>query len=149
MDARSMSLRIFSGATAVSFLCLVLIFSVTGLAAQCVNRDDLSQAARAAKQIDEALQPGEFILIMKGLTFYFRERGGHGELNGVVVVDERDPRMSLTLLAEHARVVLQDGGVYLSMDDGQIMRGPPGKPAVPVATFQSYLHELIRLAGPR
>jgi lipopolysaccharide export system permease protein len=102
-----------------------------------------------ADVIGQILQPGQFSAIEKGLTFHIRDRDNSGELYGMMMHDERDPRTAMTLLAEHGHIMEQDGRSYIMMYDGHIQRHQAGNPDVNIVSFQSYLYDLSQLTGER
>ena len=65
--------------------------------------------------ISQVLQPGRFSSPEDGLTFHIRDRSMNGDLLGLLVHDERDPKRVTTYLAERGRILTNDDGV-LSRD---------------------------------
>ena len=56
------------------------------------------------------LQDGAFNPIGNGVTAYIRERGPNGELRGILVHDQRDPKRPVTVMAEQGVLLAGDGG---------------------------------------
>ncbi len=54
-------------------------------------------------------RPGNFNDITDGLTFYARERGDNGALEGILMHDVRKPDIPVTIMAERGQVVEKDG----------------------------------------
>ena len=75
-----------------------------------------------ADLISQVLQPGRFSSPEVGLTFHIRDRSMDGDLLGLLVQDERDPRQVMSYLAEKGRIISNDDGSYLVMFDGYVHR---------------------------
>jgi len=75
-----------------------------------------------ADLISQVLQPGRFSSAEAGLTFHIRDRSPAGELLGLLVHDERDPKQVMSYLAERGRIFSNDDGSYLVMFDGYVHR---------------------------
>lgn len=75
-----------------------------------------------ADLISQVLQPGRFSSAETGLTFHIRDRSPSGELLGLLVHDERDPKQVMSFLAERGRILSNDEGSYLVMFDGYVHR---------------------------
>jgi lipopolysaccharide export system permease protein len=76
-----------------------------------------------ADLISQVLQPGRFSSPETGLTFHIRDRSLNGDLLGLLVQDERDPKQVMSYLAEKGRIISNDdGGSYLVMFDGYVHR---------------------------
>ncbi len=75
-----------------------------------------------ADLISQVIQPGRFSSPETGLTFHIRDRAPNGELLGLLVHDERDPKQVMSYLAERGRIINNDDGSYLVMFDGYVQR---------------------------
>lgn len=75
-----------------------------------------------ADLISQVLQPGRFSSPERGLTLHIRDRSPTGELLGLLIHDERDPKQVMSYLAERARILSNDEGSYLIMFDGYVHR---------------------------
>src|SRR5690606_33785532 len=64
------------------------------------------------------LQDGVFNEIEEGLTVYVRERVGDGDLLGIMVHDQRDPKRPVTIMAKRGALVRAPGGTMVVMGDG-------------------------------
>ena len=93
----------------VPYFALAVVVSVSVLAA---NIFVIPKAARLLNEyvskvradlLSQVMQPGEFTDLEPGLTFHMRDKGKDGELLGVVVRDERDPKMATTVVADSGR----------------------------------------------
>jgi lipopolysaccharide export system permease protein len=135
------------------YLYLAILVSLMVLA---VNAFVLPQSMRTLKDyitqvrtdiISQVAQPGQFTSVEKGLTFHIRDKSQDGELLGLMVHDERNPKQVMTYLAERGRILQQNGGSYLIMYAGHIHRQTEGKPEVNIISFESYLFDVGQLAG--
>jgi lipopolysaccharide export system permease protein len=94
--------------------------------------------------LSQVIQPGRFSSPEPKLTFHIRERSLNGELLGLVMHDQRDPKLSQAYLAERGNIIKQGSAAYLLMSDGHIVRRlDPQKPADIVA-FKTYAIDLNR-----
>ena len=59
-----------------------------------------------ADLISQVLQPGRFSSPEGGLTFHIRDRSPNGDLLGLLVHDERDPKQVMSYLAERGRIII-------------------------------------------
>ncbi len=75
-----------------------------------------------ADLISQVLQPGRFSSAEAGLTFHIRDRSPSGELLGLLIHDERDPKQVMSFLAERGRILSNEQGSYLVMFDGYVHR---------------------------
>jgi len=75
-----------------------------------------------ADLISQVIQPGRFSSPERGLTLHIRDRSPTGELLGLLVHDERDPKQVMSYLAERGRILSNDEGSYLIMFDGYVHR---------------------------
>jgi lipopolysaccharide export system permease protein len=75
-----------------------------------------------ADLISQVLQPGRFSSPENGLTFHIRDRSPNGELLGLLIHDERDPKQVMSYLAERGQIISNDDGAYLVMFDGYVQR---------------------------
>ena len=64
------------------------------------------------------LQEGVFRTLSDNITVYVRERGGNGELRGILVHDSRDPKRPVTMMAERGALVQSDNGPRVVMVNG-------------------------------
>ena len=94
--------------------------------------------------LSQVIQPGRFSSPEPKLTFHIRERALNGDLLGLVMHDQRDPKLSQSYLAERGVIVKQDPTAYLVMTDGHIVRrSDPAKPPE-IIEFKSYAIDLNR-----
>jgi lipopolysaccharide export system permease protein len=75
-----------------------------------------------ADLISQVIQPGRFSSPEAGLTFHIRDRSPNGDLLGLLVHDERDPKQVMSYLAERGRIISSKDGAFLVMFDGYVQR---------------------------
>ncbi len=103
--------------------------------------------------LTQVIQPGRFSSPEPGLTFHVRERTSDGTLLGLVMHDLREKKLTQSYLAEKGVLVKDEGGAYLFMTDGHILRRDGGI-TVPtqIIAFDKYAVDLDQLedrrAGP-
>jgi len=101
-----------------------------------------------ADLISQVLQPGRFSSPEHGLTFHIRDRSPTGELLGLLIHDERDPKQVMSYLAKRARIVSNDEGSYLIMFDGYVQRfdADDKDKAVQTVAFDQNMIDISQLA---
>ena len=101
-----------------------------------------------ADLISQVLQPGRFSSPEGGLTFHIRDRSPNGDLLGLLVHDERDPKQVMSYLAERGRIISNDEGSYLVMFDGYVQRfnEEDVSKAVRIIAFDQNMLDLSELA---
>lgn len=149
-----------SGATVWRVLKPYLVLAVLVAAAIWTTNAWLTpQAMRTLRElliqvrsdvVGSALQAGQFAHPEAGFTVHFRARDdATNELLSLVIDDERDPKQSMTYLAERARFVKQDGNrMLLVMRNGNIHRKNPKEHDTHIVTFDSYVFDLSHF-GPK
>jgi lipopolysaccharide export system permease protein len=73
-----------------------------------------------ADLVSQVIQPGRFSSPEAGLTFHIRDRSPNGDLLGLLVHDERDPKQVMSYIAERARIVSNNDGAFLVMFNGYV-----------------------------
>lgn len=105
-------------------------------------RDFITQVR--ADLISQVLQPGRFSSPERGLTFHIRDRTLNGELQGLLVHDERDTNQVMSYLAERGRIITNEDGSYLVMFEGYVHRydGEDKDKAVQIVAFDQNMLDL-------
>ncbi|MGA9603412.1 MAG: LptF/LptG family permease, partial [Methyloceanibacter sp.] len=98
--------------------------------------------------ISQVLQPGRFSSPENGLTFHIRDRSPNGELLGLLIHDERDPKQIMSYLAERGRIINNVDGSYLVMFDGYVERLDTGNAdkAVQIVALDQNMLDLSEFA---
>lgn len=131
-------------------LCLALIVAV---AVSLVNHFAMPWSLKQLRTyiiqmrtdlISQVIQPGRFSSPENNLTFHIRDRDLSGTLLGLVMHDARDEKTVSTYLAERGHIVKQDGGGFLLMEKGHILRRQKTGDPVQVIVFESYAVDLAR-----
>lgn len=132
----------------VPYITLGVIVSGCALAA---NIFVIPKAARLLNEyvskvradlLSQVMQPGEFTDLEPGLTFHMRDKGKNGELLGVVVRDERDPKMATTVVADRGLVLAEGRRSSMELYDGQILRQEADKQDVQIIAFKTYAFDI-------
>ncbi len=94
--------------------------------------------------LTQVIQPGRFTTPEANLTFHIRDRALNGELRGILLHDVRDPKQSLSYLAETGTIIKQGSASYLLMSQGHIVRRPDPNEAAQIIAFERYPIDLDR-----
>ena len=143
-----------SGATiwtiARPLLALALIVS---LAVAAVNHLAMPWSLRLLREyvievrtdlISQVLQPGKFSTAEQNLTFHIRDRAYNGELVGILLHDARDPKQTMSYLAERGLIIKQEPSAFLVMTNGHIIRRTGANEPPQIIAFDSYAVDLDR-----
>jgi len=91
------------------------------------------------------LREGVFTNIGEKMTVYIRQRESSGELLGVLVQDETDPKKHVTMVAERGALVRGDEGPKVLMVNGNRQERDVASGRLSVLYFESYAHDLGRM----
>lgn len=97
------------------------------------------------KFVSSLLQEGAFTTISSKLTIYIGARNQRGEVIGLLIDDERDPRRPVTLLAERGAFAEAGGGSRLIMVNGDRQQYDRETGKLSVLTFDRYVLDLDML----
>jgi lipopolysaccharide export system permease protein len=92
------------------------------------------------------LQPGRFLVMDGSLTMHIRDRLPNGQLRGVLIDDQRDPKERTTIIAEHGDVLVNDRGSYLVLEQGTVHRLASEQRDPTIVHFEQYAFDLTRLS---
>jgi lipopolysaccharide export system permease protein len=92
--------------------------------------------------VSSLLQEGAFTTISEKLTIYIGNRNQRGEVIGVLIDDERDPRRPVTLLAERGAFADSGGAPRLIMVNGNRQEFDRNSGRLTVLTFDRYVLDL-------
>jgi lipopolysaccharide export system permease protein len=95
--------------------------------------------------VSSLVQEGTFTTISDKITFYARSRDDHGDLAGLMINDDRDPRHPVTILAERAAFVDTPSGQRIVMVKGSRQQFDPQTQKLSVLTFDRYTLDLDTL----
>ena len=88
------------------------------------------------------LQEGVFNTLSDGITVYVRERTGDGELQGILVHDNRDPEAPVTMMAERGALIRTEEGPRVIMVNGNRQEVNRGEGKLALLHFDRYTVEL-------
>jgi lipopolysaccharide export system permease protein len=92
--------------------------------------------------VTNIVQPGRFSKFGDKLTLHIRQREPNGQLLGIFIDDQRDPKDRSTLLAERGNIVKTDRSIFLVMENGSAQRHEAGKRDPTIVLFDSYAFDL-------
>jgi lipopolysaccharide export system permease protein len=93
------------------------------------------------------MQEGVFTTLDQGMTIFVREQGSHGELNGIMLNDERDPEKPITMTAEHGALVNTAEGPRIIMVNGNRQQLNRADNTVNFLFFERYTLDIARARG--
>ena len=88
------------------------------------------------------LQEGVFNTLSDGITVYVRERTGDGELQGILVHDNRDPETPVTMMAERGALIRTEAGPRVVMVNGNRQEVNRDQGKLSLLHFDRYTIEL-------
>jgi len=100
-----------------------------------------------ADVITNNLQVGRFIVLEGKLTLHIRDRRSNGQLVGVLIDDQRDPKERISILAEEGDILTNERGTYLVLASGTIQRDEAERRDPAIVRFEQYAFDLSRLSG--
>lgn len=138
--------NVWSVARPLVFLSLLVMLAVS-LVNHFAMPWSLRQLREAIIQVrtnllTQVIQPGKFSSPEQGLTFHIRDRSLDGKLQGLIMNDERDPKQQQSYLAEEGILIEQDGGAYLMMFKGHVVRRAGPKEPAQIIAFDKYVVDL-------
>jgi len=93
--------------------------------------------------VTKILQPGRFIKVFGGtLTLHIRERLPNGQMLGILIDDQRDPKERTTIVADHGDIVKGGRGLLLVLQEGSVQRHETGDRDPALVLFDSYGFDL-------
>jgi lipopolysaccharide export system permease protein len=100
-----------------------------------------------ADLVSNIVQPGRFIQLEQRVTLHIRERRPNGQLLGILIDDQRDPKERATILAEEGQIVKNERGAFLVLENGSVQRHETGQRDPALVTFNSYGFDLTWLSN--
>ena len=94
------------------------------------------------------LQEGAFTTPTNGLTVFIREIGAAGQINGILVHDNRNADEPVTYMAERGIVAQTPAGARLIMENGNVQHSTERGARLSMLQFDSYIFDLDQFAGP-
>ena len=93
------------------------------------------------------LQAGKFNTVSEGITIYVRARSPDGELRGILVHDNRDPKKPVTRMAEFGSLVQSEQGPRAVLINGNSQQIDPDSGRLSLLTFDQYTMDLPQDRG--
>jgi lipopolysaccharide export system permease protein len=100
-----------------------------------------------ADLVGNIVQPGRFSKIEERLTLHIQERLPDGQLRGIFIDDQRDPKERATILAEQGDIVKNERGLILVLENGSVQRHETGQRDPTLVLFDSYGFDLSSLSS--
>ena len=100
-----------------------------------------------ANVVTTILQPGRFTTLENGVTIHIRQRRNNGQLAGIFLDDQRNPKERLSVLAEAGELVDNNKGTFLVLQNGTVQRHEAGERDPAMVTFDRYAFDLSQFAG--
>ena len=100
-----------------------------------------------ADLVSNVIQPGRFTKLEEKLTLHIRERQPNGQLLGILIDDQRNPKERVTVLAETGNIVKNQRGSFLVLQNGSVQRHETGQRDPALVLFDSYGFDLSRLSN--
>lgn len=94
------------------------------------------------------LNEGDFNTPSRGLTVFIRRLSGNGEIQGILVHDNREKRHPITYIAEKGILAQTPAGTRLIMLDGTIETSSKGGAQLQVLHFESDTINMDQFSGP-
>jgi lipopolysaccharide export system permease protein len=103
-----------------------------------------------ADLVGNIVQPGRFSKMEERLTLHIQERKPDGQLRGIFIDDQRDPKERAAILAEQGDIVKNERGLFLVLENGSVQRHETGQRDPTLVLFDSYGFDLSSLSsGPQ
>jgi lipopolysaccharide export system permease protein len=100
--------------------------------------------------VSNVVQPGRFTKLEERLTLHIRERLPNGQLLGILIDDQRNPKERVSILAEKGDIAKNQRGAFLVLENGSVQRHETGQRDPALVLFDSYGFDLSKLAsGPQ
>ena len=93
------------------------------------------------------LKEGVFTQVAAGVTVYVRSRNENGELLGILLHDQRDPKKLVTMMAERGALIQTGERPRVLMVNGNRQESKPGTGQLSLLYFDSYTMEIGGLEG--
>jgi len=97
--------------------------------------------------VTTVLQPGRFLELQPGVTIRLRERRPNGDLYGIFVDDQRNPKERATVFAERGELVERDGATFLVMQNGVAQRQEANQRDPTMVRFDRYAFDLSQFSS--
>jgi lipopolysaccharide export system permease protein len=100
-----------------------------------------------ANVVTNVVQPGRFTSLEWGVTIRLRERRPNGELLGILLDDQRDPKQRVTVFAERGEIVENGNSSFLVMQQGVVQRHEANQRDPTMVLFDRYAFDLSKFSA--
>src|SRR5437868_3286844 len=139
--------RIFAPFLAVGLIVSLLVGTIAFyVSPKCLRELRRWATEVRAEVVTNNVQPGRFAVIEGKLTIHVRDRRANGQMAGIMVDDQRDPKGRMTILAEHGDILTDERGIYLVLENGSLQQQETGKRDPAIVRFKEYAFDLSRLS---
>ena len=141
--------RLFRPFLAVGAIVSLLVLVIAAyVSPRCLRELNYWISQIRADLVTRIVQPGRFVPLAGGaLTLHIRERLPNGQLLGIFIDDQRNPKERVTFLAEQGDIVTRDSGTYLLLADGSVQRQQTGDRDPNIVQFDRYAFDLSQLSS--
>ena len=140
--------RLFRPFLEAAFVVALLVgFVAAYLSPKCLQELRQWAAQVRADLVTNIVQPGRFITIERGLVFHLRERLQNGQLLGLFIDDQRNPKEETTLLAERGEIVENERGAFLLLGNGSLQRRTPDENNPTIVKFDRHAFDLSQFSS--
>ena len=140
--------RLFRPFLEAAFVVALLVgFVAAYLSPKCLQELRQWAAQVRADLVTNIVQPGRFITIERGLVFHLRERLQNGQLLGLFIDDQRNPKEETTLLAERGEIVENERGAFLLLVNGSLQRRTPDENNPTIVKFDRHAFDLSQFSS--
>jgi lipopolysaccharide export system permease protein len=146
--------HLFRPFLAVAMVVALLVLGIAAyLSPRCLR--ELAQWINdiRADLVTNIVQPGRFVPLSGGsLTLHIRERLPNGQLLGIFIDDQRNPKERVTFLAEQGDIRSRPNpgggrGTFLLLADGSVQRQQTGDRDPNIVQFDKYAFDLSQLSS--
>jgi lipopolysaccharide export system permease protein len=140
--------HIFRPFLAVGVVVALMVAAISiYISPKCLRELRLWITSVRADVITNSIQPGRFFVLEGKLTLHIRDRLANGQLVGVLIDDQRNPKERVSVLAEQGDILTNDRGTFLVLENGTIQRFEAGQRDPAIVRFDQYAFDLSRLSG--
>jgi lipopolysaccharide export system permease protein len=139
--------RLFRGFLNVAIVVSLMVAIIAGyFAPQGLRmlRDWLTEVR--ANVVSTVLQPGRFTTLEQNVTIRLRERRPNGELVGIMMDDQRNPKERVTVFAERGELVEEGQATFLVLQQGVAQRQEANQRDPTMVRFDRYAFDLSQFS---
>jgi lipopolysaccharide export system permease protein len=140
--------RLFRPFLAVGLIVSLLVGVIAAyVSPKCLRELGAWVTEIRADLVTRIVQPGFFTPMAGGnLILHIREREPNGQLRGIFIDDQRDPKERVTFVAEEGTILKNDRGTFLVLANGNVQRYQATDRDPNIVQFDRYAFDLSQLA---